>query len=152
MRHYQALVRLDTADPPGNETRAVDYVRRVLEAEGIPVIVTARDPGRGNLIARLKGNGSRRPLLVMGHTDTVKVDPSKWSHPPFSAARDGGYIYGRGTLALISLDKRENFMLDVTRAQIKPTKITFRNRARQAIILMRLDLDGPQHRMVARAD
>jgi len=98
MRHYQALIRLDTTDPPGNETRAVDYVRRVLEAEGIPVIVTARDPGRANLIARLKGNGSRRPLLVMGHTDTVKVDPSKWVHPPFSAARDGGYIYGRGTL------------------------------------------------------
>jgi acetylornithine deacetylase/succinyl-diaminopimelate desuccinylase-like protein len=51
-----------------------------------------------NLVARLNGNGSKKPLLVMGHTDTVKVDAAKWSFPPFSAARDGGHIYGRGTL------------------------------------------------------
>src|SRR6202790_1347902 len=98
LRHYQALVRIDTTDPPGNETKAVDYIRQVLEAEGIPVIVTAKDPARANLIARLKGNGSKRPILLMGHTDAVRVDASKWSFPPFSAARDGGYIYGRGTL------------------------------------------------------
>src|SRR5258708_8893119 len=53
---------------------------------------------RANLIARLKGNGSRKPLLIMGHTDTVRVDAAKWTFPPFSAARDGGFIYGRGTL------------------------------------------------------
>jgi hypothetical protein len=47
---------------------------------------------------------------------------------------------------LTSLDKRESFMLDVTRAQIKLTKATYQNRARQVIILMRLDLDGPPHR------
>jgi acetylornithine deacetylase/succinyl-diaminopimelate desuccinylase-like protein len=51
-----------------------------------------------NLIARLKGNGSKRPLLIMGHTDTVRVDPAKWQFPPFSAMRDGGYVYGRGTV------------------------------------------------------
>src|SRR4051794_14693211 len=77
LRHYQALVRIDTTDPPGNETKAVDYIRQVLEAEGIPVIVTAKDPARANLIARIKGNGSKRPILLLGHTDTVKVDPSK---------------------------------------------------------------------------
>jgi acetylornithine deacetylase/succinyl-diaminopimelate desuccinylase-like protein len=98
LRHYQALIRIDTTDPPGNETKAVEYIKQVLEAEGIPVIVTAKDPARANLIARLKGNGSKRPILLMGHTDTVKVDPSKWSFPPFSATRDGGYVYGRGTL------------------------------------------------------
>ena len=69
------------------------------EPEGIPVIVSAKDPARANLIARIKGNGSKKPLLIMGHTDTVKVDPAKWGKfGPFSAARDGGYIYGRGTL------------------------------------------------------
>lgn len=52
----------------------------------------------------------------------------------------------RIALELTSLDRRENFMLDVTRAQIKLTKATYQNRARQAIILMRLDLDGPPHR------
>lgn len=98
LRHYQALIRLDTTNPPGNETRAVDYVKKVLEAEGIPVIVAATDPARANLIARLKGNGSKKPILIMGHTDTVKIDPAKWTFPPFSATREGGYIYGRGTL------------------------------------------------------
>jgi acetylornithine deacetylase/succinyl-diaminopimelate desuccinylase-like protein len=97
MRHFQALVRIDTTDPPGNETRVAEYVKSVLEAEGIPVTLAAKDPARANLIARLKGNGSRKPLLIMGHSDTVRVDPSKWIFPPFSATRDGGWVYGRGT-------------------------------------------------------
>jgi acetylornithine deacetylase/succinyl-diaminopimelate desuccinylase-like protein len=98
LRHYTALVQIDSTDPPGNETKVVEYVKKVLEAEGIPVILAAKDPARANLIARLKGNGSKKPLLIMGHTDTVKVDASKWTFPPFSATRNGGYIYGRGTL------------------------------------------------------
>src|SRR3954449_11076019 len=98
MRHYQAVLQIDSTDPPGNESRVVDYVKKVLDAEGIPSIVGGREPARMNLIARLKGNGSKRPLLIMGHTDTVKVDPAKWTFPPFSATRDGGYVYGRGTL------------------------------------------------------
>jgi acetylornithine deacetylase/succinyl-diaminopimelate desuccinylase-like protein len=98
MEKFQALVRIDSTDPPGNETRVVDYVRKVLEAEGIPVTIAAKDPARANLIARIKGNGSKKPLLIMGHSDTVKIDPSKWTFPPFSATRQGGYVYGRGTL------------------------------------------------------
>ena len=98
LRHYQTLIQMDTTDPPGNETKAVDYVKKVLEAEGIPVMVAGKDPNRMNLIARIKGNGSKKPLLIMGHTDTVKVDAAKWTFPPFSAARQGGYVYGRGTL------------------------------------------------------
>ena len=98
LRHFQALVRIDTQDPPGNETKAVDYIKKTLEADGIAVIVAAKEAARANAIARLKGNGSKRPVLVMGHTDTVKVDPSKWTFPPFSATRDGGYVYGRGVL------------------------------------------------------
>ncbi len=98
MRHFQALVQIDTTDPPGNETKVVEYIKKVLEADGIPVTVAAKDPARANLIARLKGNGTKRPLLIMGHSDTVKVDPTKWTFPPFSATRNGGYVYGRGTL------------------------------------------------------
>jgi acetylornithine deacetylase/succinyl-diaminopimelate desuccinylase-like protein len=97
MRHFQALVRFDTSDPPGNEKPAADYLRQVLEAEGIPVQTFALEPNRPNVVARIKGNGARRPLLIMGHTDVVNVDPAKWTHPPFSAARAGGYVYGRGT-------------------------------------------------------
>ncbi len=98
LRHYQALVRIDTTDPPGNETKAVEYLRGVLQQAGIAVTVVAKDPARANLIARIKGNGSKRPVIMMAHTDTVQVDPSKWTFGPFSAARDGGYVYGRGTL------------------------------------------------------
>jgi len=98
LKHYSALIQIDSTDPPGNETKVVDYVKKVLDAEGIPYIIAAKDPLRANLIARLKGNGSKKPILIMGHTDTVKVDAAKWTFPPFSAARDGGFIYGRGTL------------------------------------------------------
>jgi acetylornithine deacetylase/succinyl-diaminopimelate desuccinylase-like protein len=98
MRHFQALVQIDSSDPPGNETRVAEYVKKVLEADGIPVMMVAKDPARANIIARLKGNGSKRPLLIMGHSDVVKVDPTKWTFPPFSATRNGGYVYGRGTL------------------------------------------------------
>jgi acetylornithine deacetylase/succinyl-diaminopimelate desuccinylase-like protein len=98
MRHFQALVQIDSTNPPGNETRVAEYVKKTLEADGIPVMMVAQDPARANIIARLKGNGTKRPLLIMGHSDTVRVDPAKWTFPPFSATRDGGYVYGRGTL------------------------------------------------------
>src|SRR6202167_6191026 len=98
MRHFQALVRIDSTDPPGNETKVAEYVKKVLDAEGIPTTLVAQDPARANLIARLKGNGSKKPLLIMGHSDTVRVDLAKWAFPPFSATRQGGYVYGRGTL------------------------------------------------------
>src|ERR1700722_20474532 len=66
MRHFQALVQIDSTNPPGNETHVADYVKKVLEAEGIPVTLAAQDPARANVIARLKGNGSKRPPLIMG--------------------------------------------------------------------------------------
>jgi len=98
LRHFQALLRFDTSNPPGNEKRVVDYLKSVLEQAAIETKVLARDPQRPNLVARLRGNGKKRPVLLMGHTDVVTVDPSKWKHPPFSATREDGYIYGRGAL------------------------------------------------------
>jgi acetylornithine deacetylase/succinyl-diaminopimelate desuccinylase-like protein len=98
LQHYQALLRMDTSDPPGNERPAADYLKRVLEADGIDVQLFEPEPNRVNVVARLKGNGTRRPILFMAHTDVVTVDPKKWTFPPFSATRDGGYVYGRGTV------------------------------------------------------
>ncbi|MEQ8485140.1 MAG: M20/M25/M40 family metallo-hydrolase [Pseudomonadales bacterium] len=98
LTHFLALVRMDTTDPPGREREAADYLARVLAAEGVPVTTYALEPHRPNVVARLKGNGSKRPLLIMAHTDTVNVDPAKWTHGPFSGDREGGYIYGRGTV------------------------------------------------------
>ena len=99
LRHFQALIRIDTSDPPGHEAPAVDYLRGVLEAEGIPTQTFALEDRRPNLVARLKGSGSKQPLLIMAHTDVVNVEPSKWpTFGPFSAALEDGYIYGRGTV------------------------------------------------------
>ena len=98
MQHFQALLRLDTSSPPGNEIRAVEYLEQVLKREGIAYQIFAKDPQRPNLVARIKGNGKKRPVLVMGHTDVVTVDPQKWTFPPFGATRDGGYVYGRGAV------------------------------------------------------
>ena len=99
MQHYQAVLRMDSSsDPPGNEKAVVDYLEQVLTREGIPAQRFEAEPNRVNLVARLKGMGKKRPLLLMGHTDVVTVDPKKWTFPPFSATRDGGYVYGRGTI------------------------------------------------------
>src|SRR5262249_51552529 len=99
LQHFQALLRLDTQNPPGNEYLVTDYVKGVLEREGIPVQIVASDPKRPNLIARLKGSGRKQPLLFMGHSDVVTVDPKKWSFPPFAATRDGGCTYPRRSRA-----------------------------------------------------
>jgi acetylornithine deacetylase/succinyl-diaminopimelate desuccinylase-like protein len=98
LKHFQALIQADTSSPPGNEIRAVDYLKKVLDAEGIPYQVFAKDPQRPNLVVRIKGNGKKRPVLVLGHTDVVTVDAKKWTFPPFGATLDGGYVYGRGTV------------------------------------------------------
>jgi acetylornithine deacetylase/succinyl-diaminopimelate desuccinylase-like protein len=98
LEHFQALVRINTTDPPGVEQPAADYVKTVLERAGIETRVFALQEGRPNVVARLKGSGRKRPVLMMGHTDTVNIDEKKWTVPPFSAAREGGYIYGRGTV------------------------------------------------------
>lgn len=122
LKHFTALVQMNTTDPPGGEKPAAEYVKRALEAEGIPVQMFALEDHRPNVVARLKGSGRKRPLLIMGHTDTVNIDEKKWTFPPFSAARDSGYIYGRGTvddkdnltgaLMTMLLLKRQNVSLD----------------------------------------
>src|SRR5687767_11001449 len=122
MQHFQALLRMDTSDPPGKEQEAAEYLKQELEKEGIAVEMFALEPHRPNLVARLKGNGTRRPLLIMAHTDVVNVDPTKWTHPPFSATRAGGYVYGRGAvddkdnvvagLMMMLMLKRMNVPLD----------------------------------------
>jgi len=92
----QNLVRIDTSNPPGNETKAAQYVKSILDKEGIPSEIVAKDPARGNLIARIKGNGKAKPILLMGHLDVVGVEREKWSVDPFAATIKDGYLYGRG--------------------------------------------------------
>ena len=95
--HFQSIVRLNTSNPPGNETSVVNYLKDVLDREGINYQVFAREPSRANLVARLKGNGTKKPILIMGHTDTVGVQREMWPVDPFGAVLKDGYIWGRGT-------------------------------------------------------
>jgi len=96
--HLVELVKIRSVNPPGNETEVAEYVKAVLAAEGIESELYALDPARANLVARRKGNGNKQPILIMGHTDVVGVQPEKWDADPFSGLRRDGYIYGRGTL------------------------------------------------------
>ncbi len=97
LAHYRALIQIDTSNPPGNETKAVDYLKKVLEAEGIATQTYALDPARANLVARLKGNSSKKPLLILAHTDVVGVQREKWPVDPFGAILKDGYVWGRGS-------------------------------------------------------
>ena len=90
LSRYRDLVQLDTT--AGHEIRAVEYLKKVLEAEGIPVKTFALNADRPNLVARLRGNGSKRPLLILAHTDVVGVQREKWPVDPFGAAIKDGYI------------------------------------------------------------
>ncbi len=95
--HFQSIVRINTSNPPGNETAVVNYLKAAFDREGIPYKIFAAEPGRANIVARLKGNGSKKPILIMGHTDTVGVQREKWPVDPFGAVLKDGYIWGRGT-------------------------------------------------------
>jgi acetylornithine deacetylase/succinyl-diaminopimelate desuccinylase-like protein len=96
--YIRNLLRLDTRNPPGNETRAAEYLRGILEREGIDCEIVGPSPDRGTIVGRLKGDGSASPLLLMSHTDVVAVEPEKWTHDPFTADIDDGFIYGRGAM------------------------------------------------------
>ena len=95
LERYRALVQIDSTS--GHETLVVDYLKKVLEAEGIPTKTFALNPNRANLVARLKGNGVKRPLLILAHTDVVGVQREKWPVDPFGAVMKDGYIWGRGS-------------------------------------------------------
>src|SRR5688572_24148187 len=92
-RYLIDLIRLDTTNPPGNETKAAEYMKTALGAEGIEVELLGGDPARKNAVARLKGSGAARPLLMMAHTDVVPADRSQWTVDPFAAEIRDGFLY-----------------------------------------------------------
>jgi acetylornithine deacetylase/succinyl-diaminopimelate desuccinylase-like protein len=93
----QQLLRLNTVNPPGNETIAAELLRDYLEANGVEVDLYARTPERANLVARLRG-GSGPSLCFLSHTDTVVADPAEWSRDPWSGDLADDHVWGRGAL------------------------------------------------------
>jgi acetylornithine deacetylase/succinyl-diaminopimelate desuccinylase-like protein len=92
------LLRLDTVNPPGNETQAAELLRAYLDAEGVACDLYARVPERANLVARLPGRGEGPSLLLLSHTDTVVADPAEWTVDPWSGEVRDGCVWGRGAL------------------------------------------------------
>src|SRR5438874_4423936 len=94
----QELIRVDTTNPPGNETAAAELLRSHLEASGAQVELYARIPERANLVARIPGRGDGPTLLFLSHTDVVLADASEWSADPFGGELRDGEVWGRGAL------------------------------------------------------
>lgn len=103
------LLQIDTTNPPGNERAAADHLRRFLENEGIQSEFLEKEPGRTNLLARLKGSRPGPTLMLLSHTDVVPAtNPDDWEQSPFSGSiDDDGFIWGRGALDMKSVTAME---------------------------------------------
>ena len=94
----QQYLRVNTSNPPGNEIEAARFLKKIFDQHGIENEIFEYKPGRANIIARIKGNGSKRPIILLSHTDVVTAEPSAWEVDPFSGVIKNGAIYGRGAL------------------------------------------------------
>src|SRR5215468_1305374 len=97
-RLCQALLRMDTTNPPGNERICADYLAASLAEVGYRPEILEPAPGRANLIVRHRGTGARPPLLLTAHLDVVEADPASWRRPPFSGDEHEGCLWGRGAI------------------------------------------------------
>jgi acetylornithine deacetylase/succinyl-diaminopimelate desuccinylase-like protein len=121
-QYLQEYIRIQTVNPPGNEIEGARFFKKIFDAESIPCQVFEPSLGRGNLLAILKGNGRKKPILLLNHMDVVPVEKERWKVDPFAGIIQDGYLYGRGALddksmgiiemmALFIL-KRENVLLE----------------------------------------
>ena len=94
----QELIRVDTVNPPGNETRAAELLREYLADNGVESELFAKVPERANLVARIPGSGTGPRLVLLSHTDTVLADPAEWALDPWSGELREGQVWGRGAL------------------------------------------------------
>ena len=98
IEHLSNLIRIDTTNPPGNETPAADYLAQLLRTAGLEPELLGAEPARMNVVARLKGDGSKAPLMLAAHLDVVPVERDKWRHDPFGGEIHDGYLWGRGAI------------------------------------------------------
>ena len=91
-------IQVDTTNPPGNEIKAAQFLKEVFDREGIETRIIESAPGRGNVFARLRGDGSKKAIILLNHMDVVPADAKQWKEPPFSGAIKDGVIWGRGAI------------------------------------------------------
>jgi len=98
VRNLQNLLRINTTNPPGNEIAACRYIADIFDKEGISYQILESAPTRANIIARIEGDGSEKPLLLTSHLDVVPCERDKWDEDPFGGEIKDGYIWGRGAV------------------------------------------------------
>jgi len=91
-------IQIDTSNPPGNEIKAAQFFKEIFDREGIESEIIESAPGRGNIYARIKGDGSKKGLVLLNHMDVVPADGRFWKEPPFSGLVKDGFVWGRGAL------------------------------------------------------
>lgn len=91
-------IRIDTSNPPGNEINAARFLAERFRAAGLEAEVFESEPGRGSVLARLRGTGKQRPLVLLNHLDVVPAEHEQWQHDPFAGDIADGYVHGRGAL------------------------------------------------------
>jgi len=97
--HYlREYIRIQTVNPPGNEVEGARFLKKIFDSESIPCQLFEPSPGRGNLLATLKGDGKKKPILLLNHIDVVPVEKEHWEVDPFAGIIQDGYLYGRGAL------------------------------------------------------
>src|ERR1051325_1396304 len=94
----QQYLRVNPSNTPGNELEAAKFFKKIFDQYGIENEIFEYKPGRANIIARLKGNGSKRPIILLSHMDVVTAEPASWEVDPFAAIIKNDSIYGRGAL------------------------------------------------------
>jgi acetylornithine deacetylase/succinyl-diaminopimelate desuccinylase-like protein len=114
------LIKIDSSNPPGNESAVANYLKQVADSHGISCDLVGNDTKRQNFVARLKGSGRGRPLLLMAHSDVVPAEKKEWTVDPFSGELRNGFIYGRGAEDDKSLLAAEiAVMVEIKRRNIK---------------------------------
>ncbi len=120
--YLSTLVKFDTTNPPGNELECAQYLADLLAKEGVESEALESEKGRGNVIGRLRGDGSKKPLLLMSHLDVVTAEASRWEAPPFSGEIRDGVIWGRGTLDTKGLTAMHLMTMFLLKRQGAPLK------------------------------
>jgi acetylornithine deacetylase/succinyl-diaminopimelate desuccinylase-like protein len=91
-------LQIDTTNPPGNELKAAQFFKEIFDREGIEARIIESAPGRGNIYARLRGDGSKKAVALLHHMDVVPADGKLWREPPFGGIVKDGFVWGRGAL------------------------------------------------------
>jgi len=121
--HYlQEYLQIQTVNPPGNEVEGARFFKKIFDAESIPCQLFEPSPGRGNLLATLKGSGEKKPILLLSHIDVVPVEKEGWEVDPFEGIIKDGYLYGRGALDNKSMGIVEMMVLLILKQEKIPLK------------------------------